>query len=390
MAIVMIAGLMFGDEGKGALVDYIVSENGSELVVRYNGGPQAAHNVVLPDGTHHTFRMFGSGSFSGAKTYLSQYVAVDPYVIWQEGQQLHRKGVDDPYSKLFIHEDCVIVTPFHQARSQWAAIRHQRGTCGTGTGTAFTFAKQLPEIAVTAKDLLNPDRLRHCLIFIKDHFAYTYEESDVIDNPEKELEEMIEFYRQFAETISIVNNDDWRHMVNTYKHIVFEGAQGVLIGKETGFKPYVTSSDSTFNNAEELLMYTEHNHNIEKVGCIRSYLTRHGPGPFTPSEGLPDQFVEDKHNTENEFQGKMRNGWLDAFYLRTVCDMVDFDVFSVSHLDFYNSEWYVPFSPIKSSESNHPIDLTHNLWAGTGKPVKYVSYGEKRSDRRTYEQDTVF
>ena len=71
--VVLLAGLGFGDEGKGTVTDYLVRTHSAKMVVRYNGGAQAAHNVVLPDGRHHTFAQFGSGTFvPGVRTHLSR------------------------------------------------------------------------------------------------------------------------------------------------------------------------------------------------------------------------------------------------------------------------------------------------------------------------------
>src|SRR5688572_14704788 len=81
----IVVDLGYGDAGKGTIVDYLTRERGAHTVVRFNGGPQAGHNVVTPDGRHHTFAQFGSGTFvDGVKTLLSRFVLVEPYAMINE------------------------------------------------------------------------------------------------------------------------------------------------------------------------------------------------------------------------------------------------------------------------------------------------------------------
>jgi len=93
--IFVVVGLGYGDEGKGTIVDYLTHRFGASLIVRFNGGPQAAHHVVLPDGTWHCFAQFGSGTFvPEVQTLLSRLMIVDPESLMREAQTLRGKGVD--------------------------------------------------------------------------------------------------------------------------------------------------------------------------------------------------------------------------------------------------------------------------------------------------------
>src|SRR5947209_3402554 len=97
---IITIGLGFGDEGKGATIDYLAREYGADLVVRYCGGSQAGHNVQLPDGRRHTFSQFGAGTLAEGpgrpKTYLGPNVVIDPPAILREAQHLSELGVDHP------------------------------------------------------------------------------------------------------------------------------------------------------------------------------------------------------------------------------------------------------------------------------------------------------
>src|SRR5689334_2296700 len=106
---IFVAGLGFGDEGKGTIVDALVDRHKAPLVVRYTGGPQAAHRVVLPDGREHIFSQFGSGTFSGARTFLSRHMLVDPISMANEAKHLRKVGVGDAYELLTVDVDAPVV-----------------------------------------------------------------------------------------------------------------------------------------------------------------------------------------------------------------------------------------------------------------------------------------
>src|ERR1700689_3707681 len=96
----LVAGLLWGDEGKGATVDALTHRFNAGLIVRYNGGSQAGHNVVLPDGRQHCFSQFGSGTFyPGVKTHLSRFMLVNPMNMSNEYAHLHELGIHDAWER---------------------------------------------------------------------------------------------------------------------------------------------------------------------------------------------------------------------------------------------------------------------------------------------------
>src|SRR5512134_2487875 len=109
----VVLGLGFGDEGKGSLVDWLARQARSPpLVVRWNGGPQAAHHVVTDDGRTFCFAQIGAGPFvPGARTHLGPEMAVDPYALRVEAEALARAGVPD--AAVTIDPRAVLVTPWH-------------------------------------------------------------------------------------------------------------------------------------------------------------------------------------------------------------------------------------------------------------------------------------
>ena len=114
----VVLGLGYGDEGKGLVVDHLVRSTGARRVVRV-GGHQAAHNVVLPNGTHHTFAQFGSGTFTpGVVTHLSRFMMVDPLALAAEAAHLRSVGVPDALSRLTVDSMALLTTPYHRAAGQ--------------------------------------------------------------------------------------------------------------------------------------------------------------------------------------------------------------------------------------------------------------------------------
>src|SRR5215831_17266882 len=113
---IITVGLGFGDEGKGATVDYLTRRYEADLVVRFCGGSQAGHNVQLPDGRRHTFAQFGAGTLAApARTYLGPNVVIDPPALLREAAHLSGLGVANPLGLLTVHPRCLVTTLWHKA-----------------------------------------------------------------------------------------------------------------------------------------------------------------------------------------------------------------------------------------------------------------------------------
>ena len=153
---VIVQGLGFGDEGKGATVDFLCRELGAELVVRYCGGSQAGHNVVLPDGRRHVFSQFGAGTLAGASTYLGEQVVIDPPALVREAAHLRDLAGADPFAKLTVHPRALVTTIYHQLLNQLresARGERRHGSCGRGIGETRRYWLRYGGDAVIAADL---------------------------------------------------------------------------------------------------------------------------------------------------------------------------------------------------------------------------------------------
>ena len=328
-AAIAVVGLGYGDEGKGSCVDYLVRCTAAAWVVRFNGGPQAAHHVVDAEKIH-CFSQFGSGTLvAGVRTFLAQSMIIDPLALHNEYLALHRIGISDAYQRLTIDPRCVIVTPFHALLNKLrettrGTARH--GSCGMGVGEVWQdqFKRQAP--LLHWQDLSNIPHLKKKLTQIQaDKIAQA--ETLVAENNsnlnhylnELRLEHLsdllTEHYSALFQHSGITTTDV--SCLNTafqqQRTIIFEGAQGVLLDKDRGFGPYVTPSDTTFNPAESIWAeITEQP--LFRVGVLRAYSVRHGTGPFI-SEDSSLQLPE-LHNRFSNWQGAMRVGWFDAVMAR--------------------------------------------------------------------------
>jgi adenylosuccinate synthase len=293
-------------------------------VVRFNGGAQAAHNVVTADGRHHTFAQFGSGTFTpGVVTHLSRFMMVDPLALAAEAGHLAAEGADDALARLTVDRDALLTTPYHRAanRARPAAVRH--GSCGMGIGETAAYALACDD-APRVGDCHSPVALRRKLTRLRDHLV---DELGPLDVPD--VSSCVAAFRAFASRVRITGAGFLATLLRRGP-AVFEGAQGVLLDERFGFHPYTTWSRTTFANAATLL--AEAGASGRRLGVTRAYLTRHGPGPFVTEDAALDR--PEPHNRHGRWQGAFRVGQLDAVALRyalRVCGGAD--ELAVTHLD---------------------------------------------------------
>jgi adenylosuccinate synthase len=346
----ILVDLGFGDAGKGLLTDFLVRHTGAPLVVRYNGGAQAGHNVVTPNGHHHTFSQFGSGTFiPGIQTYLSRYVVIHPAALLAEGDLLQTKGVQDAFSRLRMSDRALVITPYHQAANRIREIvrgANRHGSCGVGVGEAVEDAHSFPEDRILAGDLSNPITLRRKLLRIRERkrdqmasFCLAppqgsrialefgiFEREDIIDA-------WITSIARISEMGLVVSDEVLERWLHEMNMVIFEGAQGVLLDAEAGFHPYTTWSRCTTKNALEILAELAPNVKASRIGVLRSYAVRHGPGPL-PTETDCIESAVSEHNQTGEWQGAMRYGWFDSVLTRYALELNGgVDTLMLTHLD---------------------------------------------------------
>lgn len=343
---ILVAGLGFGDEGKGTITQYLAHDRNATLVVRYNGGPQAAHNVYGKDGEWHTFTQFGSATLEGVPTHLSKYMLVEPHALLKEGRDLVRLGIPDPYTLLTIDREALLVTPYHWSANRLRELLRgaaKHGTCGAGVGEAMSdFLSHGIEYAPIMADLEDPVALKRKLSFIQEGKMDEFRREIIDDLPDAAqralrrlsdpVNTVVESYAGYGSVLNLVSGDTFLGNAMSDRTTVFEGAQGVLLDQDFGFHPHTTWTDTTFGNAQQLLGEAGFGGEVEKVGVLRTYMTRHGVGPLPTEEAT--EHVLDKHNSLGLWQGPLRAGPFDfmlAHYALKVIGGVD--SLAVTHLD---------------------------------------------------------
>ncbi len=318
---VIVQGLGFGDEGKGATVDFLARELRADLVVRYCGGSQAGHNVVLPDGRRHAFAQFGAGTLAGAATYLGEQMVINPPAMHNEARHLLEITGDDPFLKLLIHPRALVSTAYHQQLNRLrevarGAARH--GSCGHGIGETRSYWLKHGQDAIFAADLKDRQTLAGKLELLRQRALL--EAQDLVERiPEDQrwrLELLMEPAGQIARQLwQMAAPLQFQAVVPEYTTAIFEGAQGVLLDEWRGFHPYTTWSTVTLQHALAMVEESQAEE-LCTLGVTRAYMTRHGAGPLPTWDPELDARLLDPGNPTNAWQGTIRRGWLDLVLLR--------------------------------------------------------------------------
>jgi adenylosuccinate synthase len=314
-----VIGANFGDEGKGLMTDYLATVHQSDLVVRFNGGSQAGHTVVTPDGRRHVFSHFGSGCFAGAATLLSRFFILNPMIFLREYMELSTKL--PPNMDVIIDPEALVSTPFDMLLNQMAEMKrdgNRHGSCGLGIGETVERSEKFMKI--TASDLKDEARLREMLVKVRDEWVplrkfqlglgddqdHILKSALLIDNYLSDVRFMMEQSKLQRDVVAI----------RAARNPVFEGAQGLLLDQGHEWFPHVTRSNTGIINVLKLLSEAGIRE-VEVYYMTRAYLTRHGAGPLPKELGrLPFPGVVDETNIINEWQGSLRFAYLDTDLLR--------------------------------------------------------------------------
>lgn len=412
----LVTDLGFGDAGKGVVTDHLVRRLGARLVVRSHGGAQAGHNVVTPDGRHHTFAQFGAGTFvPGVRTFLARHMVVHPTALLTEAEHLASVGVPDALSRLSISEQALFISPFQQAMGRLRELcrgdaRH--GSCGVGVGECVKDSLEFPNEALRMGLFRSPIKLRMALAREQERkreemkrelpflprYPSVERERWVLEDPTI-VARFIEAIQPLR-AVPIVSDAWLREALSTGGAVIFEGAQGVLLDEHVGFHPYTTWSTCTFARGQELLREASFRGEIERIGVLRTYAVRHGHGPFPTEDRSLDDVLPEPHNEDGPWQGRVRRGWPDmalARYALEACGGAD--SLAITHLDALPkvTDWrvctkytisdepgnpWVP-SPPKTPDLERQAALTERLFRATPMYEAVDWSGEGGAERAT-------
>jgi len=330
MPCVAIVGAQFGDEGKGKVVDYYSKD--ADLVIRYQGGCNAGHTVVV-DGKEFKFHLIPSGAIYNKKLIIGNGAVLDLETLTNEIEEVKSKfkKID-----LLISDRAHVTLPFHKILD---GAEESIRSCKVGTtkrGIGPTYSDKVARFGIRVVDLFDKNLLDEKLdsiIPIKNNILRYVCKSD--DNLSKN--EILEYCLNYAEKIKPYVGDasiEINKAIKEGKNILFEGAQGTLLDVDQGTYPFVTSSNTTAGGA--CIGSGVGPKVIDKVmGVIKAYITRVGEGPM-PTE-LNDSIGELLKKKGNEFgatTGRPRRcGWLDSVALKFAVRVNGLDGLIVTKLD---------------------------------------------------------
>lgn len=388
--LVSLLGLGFGDCGKGLFTDALCRRWSAHSVVRFNGGAQAGHNVVLPDGRHHTFSQFAAGTLvPGVATVLAAPVVVHPTALLVEEARLRAIGVSDALPRLHIDRRCRVNTPFHQAAGRLRELRRGRGahgSCGVGVGETVRHALQYPEQVLHYGDLARPALAMQKLEAIRRSLLAEFPETPEsasgraiaewqLLTDEQAAERWLAATMPLLRQVAPASPEQLSAHLRQAGTVLFEGAQGVLLDEWHGFHPHTTWSSITPAAVEAVAADYGLGGKIEHLGILRAYLTRHGQGPLPTADAALAHLLE-PHNDNQGWQGEFRRGQPDAVLLRYALAVVGpLDGLLVSHLDIFergtNLRWCEAYL---APRGENDVQLCHRP-AARGAQIKELRRG---------------
>ncbi len=369
---VAVLGLGFGDCGKGLFIDALTRRWHAHAVVRFSGGAQAGHNVVTAE-RHHTFSQFTAGSLvAGTRSVLIDPMVVHPTALLAEAEALARIGIDDALARLMVDAHCRVTTPYHQAAGRLRELlrgQAAHGSCGVGVGETVRHALEHPEQVIRYGDLMESaarDRLFALREALLGELEARADESSELDTLRDESigTRWLNAARAVARQCPPVDTTTIGTHLKQPGCVLLEGAQGILLDEHRGFHPHTTWSSITTAAVEAAMKRFGLSSPIEHFGVLRTYLTRHGVGPFpTYDESLDDRLPE-PHNVSHGWQGRFRRGHPDAVLLRYAIDAVGpLSGLLVSHLDVFERGAALKWCERYDSASSLPLgcagDLSH-------------------------------
>ncbi|HEY4973249.1 MAG TPA: adenylosuccinate synthase, partial [Steroidobacteraceae bacterium] len=331
MANVTVIGAQWGDEGKGKIIDWLA--NRAEMVVRFQGGNNAGHTIVVGDKTYK-LSLLPSGVVQGKRSIIGNGVVVDPWSLLDEIARVGAAGLVITPEILVLAENATLVLPLHReldAMREEAAAQ-KIGTTKRGIGPAYE--DKVGRRALRAIDLMDPATLPGKIERLLAHHNVLRRG---FGHAEAEAGQLLAALTEIAPKITPFLGSSWRELDaarRAGKRVLFEGAQAVLLDIDHGTYPFVTSSNTVAGQAAAGSGVGPREIGTV-LGIVKSYTTRVGEGPF-PTE-LKDDIGEKLGARGHEFGTvtgrKRRCGWFDAVLVRQTCITGGVDGIALTKLD---------------------------------------------------------
>ncbi|MBI2874225.1 MAG: adenylosuccinate synthase [Firmicutes bacterium] len=332
MPSIVVIGAQWGDEGKARVVDYVAA--GADIIVRYQGGNNAGHTVVVGEEEFKLHLVPAGILYAGKLCLIANGVYLDPKALLAEMHGLEKRGVDT--RNLRVSDRAQVVMPYHLRLDELEEVRRGLSRLGTTKlGIGPTAADKYYRMGIRVSDLLEPDELAAKLEL---NLSFKNKVFNLVYGSEGfDYDALYSEYLSVGERLAPLVTDTsalLHQALQSGKRVLFEGAQGTLLDVDHGTYPYVTSSHPVSGGAclgaglgpKEISM---------AVGVSKAYTTRVGEGPF-PTE-LQDEIgnqIREKGREYGTTTGRPRRcGWLDLVALRYAIRVNGLDGLALTKLD---------------------------------------------------------
>jgi adenylosuccinate synthase len=336
----VIVGAQWGDEGKGKIVDLLAQD--SDIVCRYQGGPNAGHTIVVGDETFK-IRALPSGIVRGKPCVIGNGCVVDPEVLIGELDEFEQRGRST--AEVYVSGNAHLIMPWHLAIDQ--ASERRLGKLAIGTtrrGIGPCYADKAMRLGIRVQDVLDPKILRQKIevaLAEKNLWLERVYETEPFD-----LDAVASKYEGYAQRLRPYVTDTSLYVYNALrdgKSVLFEGAQATLLDLDHGTYPFVTSSNPVASAAATGTGIGAGS--IDHViGVAKAYVTRVGEGPFPSEIEGPDQdTMRELGHEYGTVTGRSRRcGWLDLVALRYAVRVNGIDQLALTKLDVLSHFAEVP------------------------------------------------
>jgi adenylosuccinate synthase len=336
---VVVVGAQWGDEGKGKLVDVLAEQ--ADLVVRYQGGANAGHTVVVGD-RHFVLHQIPSGILHPvAKCVVGNGVVLDPETFFGELEQLSTQGIEIS-GRLFVSDRAHVVLPYHKLLDQASEKQQQIGTTGRGIGPAYE--DKIGRRGVRVTDLVRGSGARE---FLEPRVERANAMLQLMGSPATaSLDEHVELFGRLGAKLKPLATDTGFLVYSALRsgqRVLLEGAQGALLDVDHGTYPFVTSSNTTAGGAAVGAGIGPTD--IDGVlGVVKAYTTRVGNGPLpTEAEGDLQIRLRDLGGEFGATTGRPRRcGWFDATVVRYSVRVNGLTGLAVTKLDVLDTFAEIP------------------------------------------------
>jgi len=369
----VIVGAQWGDEGKGKATDLLAEH--IEYVVKFNGGNNAGHTVVIGD-EKYALHLLPSGILTpGVIPVISNGVVIDLHVLFEELDALNARGIDT--SRLRISANAHVITPYHISLDKTAErFLGKRAIGTTGRGIGPTYADKINRVGIRIQDIFDESILRQkveaALVQKNQLLTKVYNRAAI--RVEEVVTELLSYRERLAPYVADTALE-LHQAIEAGKNVLFEGGQATMLDVDHGTYPFVTSSNATAGGAATgsgigpgLFQ------NV--IGIVKAYTTRVGAGPF-PTE-LFDEWGELLRKTGHEYgttTGRPRRcGWYDAPIARYSARINGLTDFVLTKLDVLTGIKEIPVCvayeidgkridevPVSQSDFHHAVPIYENF-----------------------------